>query len=247
LKEIFIIQDDLRNKITYYHLLAFLVLLPFDKFYSELALISLLVHTIIHVRKEKILSLGTPFLFFASIYFLTIICTIYSSDKEQAFKDLEKQLAIILFPLIFSVTELDVKKYKLPLAKAFAITCLITTIYLYIDALRIISFHHLPLSSIFNPEFTNHNFLAAINLHATYFSMYVSMSIVVLSYFLINSLKKTGRIFYSVGILIFLSALIQLSSRSVLIASLLILNIVLPLFLSVGKARLKFFFASALL
>ena len=47
-----IIKDNLINKISYYHLLAFLLMLPFDQFYSELILISLIVHTLINISKE---------------------------------------------------------------------------------------------------------------------------------------------------------------------------------------------------
>ena len=51
MKKLFIINDTLTNKISYYHLALFLIFLPFDRFYRELVLISLTVHTLIHVGK----------------------------------------------------------------------------------------------------------------------------------------------------------------------------------------------------
>ena len=52
MKEWFLIRDTLTNKISYYHLALFLVCLPFDRLYSELVLISLTLHTMIHFKKE---------------------------------------------------------------------------------------------------------------------------------------------------------------------------------------------------
>ena len=53
MKQLFLIDDTTVNKISYYHLAAFLIALPFDFFYSEIILISFGLHTLIHTRKEK--------------------------------------------------------------------------------------------------------------------------------------------------------------------------------------------------
>ena len=247
MKEVFIIQDNLENKISYYHLLAFLIMLPFDMFYSELILISLLAHTLIHLKKAKILSLSKPFFVLSSIYLLTIICSVHSVDRQQAFNDFGKHLAILLFPFIFSVTNLNVEKYKSPLLKAFATICVLTSLYLFIDAFRIIQYNKLPFAYIINPAFTNHNFSSPIELHATYFSMYISLSLMVLLHLFIKSSKKTQRILYTACIIILLLALIQLASRAVIIATLLIINFALPFFLLHKPARRNFIICSLLL
>jgi len=246
LKEIFIIKDNITNKISYYNLLAFLVMLPFDRFYSELILISLIIHTLINLTKEKVFSLRMPFLLLASLYLLTIVCSIYSTDKQQAYKDCEKQLALILFPFIFSVTALDVEKYKLRLLKAFAITCTLTVLYLYADAFRIIKYNNLKLSSIFSKAFTNHNFSAPIDLHATYFSMYIGICIASLIYFFITSGKTYARILCAAGLIVLSAGILQLSSRSVFFAMLIIINFVIPFFFLNKQTRKKFIFFSLL-
>ena len=51
MKEIFVINDTAENKISYYHLLAFLAALPFDRFYSQVVFIILIIHTLIHLKK----------------------------------------------------------------------------------------------------------------------------------------------------------------------------------------------------
>ncbi len=99
MKNIFLIKDALANKIGYYHLLAFLLFLPFDRLYSELALVSFLLHTIIHLRKTswqsvKLSSVLLP----VSIYLLTCIGSLYTNYRDEAFYEWERQLAILLFP-----------------------------------------------------------------------------------------------------------------------------------------------------
>jgi O-antigen ligase len=246
LKEIFIIKENLTNKISYFHLLAFLATLPFDRFYSELVLISLLVHTLINFNKEKLISQRRPFFLLISLYLLTIICTIYSSDKQQAFKDCEKQLAMLLFPFIFSMTAFDVEKYRLRLLKTFAITCALTILFLYADALRIITYNKLNLSSLFSSVFMNHNFSAPIGILANYFSMYIAISIATVLYLFISSKNIYQRIGYAITAIVLSAGMLQLSSRSAIISLLIIINFVLPLFLLTGNARMKFIFISLL-
>jgi O-antigen ligase len=246
LKEILTIKDNLINKISYYHLLGYLLMLPFDQFYTELILISFVLHTLINLRKEKVLSLGMPFLLLSSIFFLTLFCVLYSQDKQQAFKDLEKQLAIVLFPFLFSVTALDIGKYKMRLLKAFAIGCTITILYLYADAWRIIEYNKLPIAFLSSSAFVNNNFSAPIGLHPTYLSMYLAISIPTFLYFLIVSDKIYLRIFYAAGLIVLSAGMLQLSSRSVLVALLLIINFIIPFFLLSGKSKKAFILISLL-
>ncbi|MDP4252526.1 MAG: hypothetical protein Q8938_00865, partial [Bacteroidota bacterium] len=126
MKEVFCIEDTLINRISYYLSLAFLVALPFDLFYSEMILVCLALHTIIQADWRKPFRIRRSLLLVVAIYAVTMIGTLYTSDLAQAWKDWEKQLALVLFPLIFSMLRLDLGKYKFPLMKAFAFSCLLT-------------------------------------------------------------------------------------------------------------------------
>lgn len=230
MREIFYLTDTPANKISYYHLLAFLCSLPFDMFYSELILASLFLHTLIHSGMAGWRSINFKTMLPALIYLPTMLCIFYTTDSTQAFKDLEKQLALLLFPLIFSITNLDIKKYKTGLLKGFGITCLLVTIYFYYDALHIIYLKHLPGSTIYSSAFTNHNFSAPLDLHATYFSMYCSISIITFIYLLANTQKTGTRILYLFSVACLMAGVFQLSSKSVLITLLLIINFIIPFF-----------------
>ncbi|MEI9943380.1 MAG: hypothetical protein WDN26_04095 [Chitinophagaceae bacterium] len=87
MENLFIIKENLENKLNYYHIAAFLVLLPFDRFYSELVLISFLFHTLIHSGRRQWRSVGSwQNLVLSSIFFLTVIGALWASDKNSAGK-----------------------------------------------------------------------------------------------------------------------------------------------------------------
>lgn len=220
MNRLFIINDSLENKISYYHIAAFLVALPFDRFYSELILISFLLHTLIHINRHRLrLVFTTPNLLLSSVFLVSAIGILYSQDKTQGLRDLERQLAILLFPLILSLSGLDLGKYKMNFLKLFSFTCVLTILYLYMDAIRIILYNKLPLSHLFSQVFLNHNFSNPIGIHATYLGMYCLFSTAIFLYLFLKEVRLSGRIVYMLCVSILLAGLLQLGSRSVLISA----------------------------
>ena len=247
MKERFFIKASMADKITYYHLLVFAMALPFDRLYSELALISLAVHTVIHIRKADITRNRLSAIFIpAAIYFLTVLATAYTHFYGEAFYEWERQLAILLFPLIILYNSFDFKKYRLNILLALAISCFLTILYLYYNAYYIIRFNHLPLTVIFSNAFINHNFSAPIDMHATYFSMYIALGAVALVYSFVNSQSRKEKWIFGILFAVLLAGLLQLSSRAVLIAFLVIINIAIPLLLYQKKKRVMFAVVSVL-
>ena len=122
----------------------------------------------------------------------------------------------------------------------FALTCTVTILYLYFEAFKVIQYFHLPLTAIFKRAFINQNFTSPIGLHATYFSMYVLLSVCIflLLFFRSITFKNKNYILYS---LILLVGLVQLSSRATFIAALIIIVFIVPFFLLQGKKRIIFF------
>ncbi|HEY9362983.1 MAG TPA: O-antigen ligase family protein [Chitinophagaceae bacterium] len=245
MKNLFIIKDTLANKISYLHLMAFLVALPFDMFYSELVLISFSFHTLIHLKKSRLKYLYNKKLLIAcSIFFINLFAILYSNNKEAALNDWGKQLALILFPILFIINPLNLHTYKLPLLKAFGLTCTITIIYLFVNAARIILYNHLPYRLLFSEFFMNQNFSASIGMHATYLSMYAAFSVIIFLYLFFKTDVRKSRIFYAALILILLAGLLQLSSRAVFIAFAIIINVAFPVVIFRGMQRVKFMLAS---
>lgn len=247
MKNIFVIPDSLENKITYCHLAAFVILLPFDRFYSELVILSLLLHSLIHINKSRLRSVLTfQNLILSSVFLVNLAGLLYTPDKSEALKNIERQLAILVFPIIFSLTGLDWQQYKTRILKLFGLTCVLTILYLYADALHIILYNKLPLKSLFSLAFINHNFSGPVGLHATYFSMYVALSVAVFLHLFLNEKRNNYRLIYAIAIGILLAGLLQLASRSVLIATIILIIPGFPLFMRKGMQRFRFIAVSVL-
>ena len=242
MKKLLIIQDSLENKISYYHLIAFLVALPFDRFYGEIILISFLLHTLIHLNRPKLANAFTvQTLLAASVFIIALIGLVYSQHRQDGLKNLEKQLAILLFPFLLAICGLDLKKYLTNFLLIFSFTCVLTVLYLYADALHLIIYNKLPLSTLFTGAFINHNFSDPIGLHATYFAMYCGLSESILFYLFLVETKRSSRLIYVLALCILLAGLLQLASRAVLISGVAVV-LSFPFLLSKKTARTKVYF-----
>ncbi|MDP4264768.1 MAG: O-antigen ligase family protein [Bacteroidota bacterium] len=235
------LQDSLTNKISFYHLGLFLVMLPFDLFYSELILISLSLHTLIHINKKKI---GASFtrqnLVLSSVFLLNVLGLIWSRDREEGLEDIGMQFSIILFPFIFSASGLNLNRYKKKLLLLFGATCTVTIVFLYTDAIHIILYNKLSPAILFSPAFINHNFSQTIPIHATYMSMYTALSIASFLYFFPEEKSNRTRFLYIIAITILVAGLLQLASRSVLIATIIFITTGFFLSMPKGTKRTRF-------
>jgi len=248
MKKLLLINDTVVNKITYYHLAAFVAALPFDLFYSEIILVSFGLHTIIHTRAAKLKNIfSKPFLILVAFYLLALIAVLYSTDKKAAFSEAGKQSAIIILPVLFSLIELDLEKYKLHLFHIFGLSCVVAIAYLYINAFVTIKGFHLPLSVMFTLPFMNHNFALPLAMHATYLAAYCAFAVAVFLFLLFKDNNMIAKSFYAVAILILLAAIIQLSSRAVFIAFLIVLNIGFPFLLFKGRKRIFFLITASVI
>ncbi len=246
-KKMFFIEDSFANKITYYLLMLFLVSLPFDSFYSRVILVGLAIHMVIHFKRSGLQKLKNKNVFILSaLYFVSLICSLYTTNSDEALFDLTKELGILLFPLIFAITALDIAKYKNQLLTAFSVTCILTVVFLYIKALQIIHYYHLPLSFLFSDNFLNHHFSEPIELHATYFSMYISMALIFLLQMFVKENSSYKKFVLLAGSFILIAALIQLASRSVFMA-MGIVACAFPFFISRAKTRIGFIIAAIII
>jgi O-antigen ligase len=246
MKELLLIKDSLANRISYYHLMLFLLSLPFDRFYSHLILASFAIHTLIQINKNAIkpvFTLRTAMLL--SVFLVTLISTIYTIKPRQAFTEWELDVPILLLPLLLCFNQLDLKKYKPQLLLALALGCTATILYLYADAFITIRHYGLPLSSILSPAFTNHNFSEPIDMHATFFSLQIAVALIyLLSRLVSERLTPISLVIYIACSCVLAAGIIQLSSKSVFVALLIIVNIAFPYFLLQGTRRRQFIMIS---
>ncbi|HNK29035.1 MAG TPA: hypothetical protein PKG65_08935, partial [Ferruginibacter sp.] len=79
MKALAIREDNVADQVSFYHLAAFGVLLPFHFFYSQLVIISFAVHTLIHLRKERLKLLWSrQVLVQVSVFFIGLLSVLYS-------------------------------------------------------------------------------------------------------------------------------------------------------------------------
>src|SRR5450631_4043413 len=244
MKNVFYIKDSVENRISYYHLLFFLFALPFDRFYSTILLISYLTHSLIFFRKNKWQNINPDIFILQSVFFVSIASAVYAPSVTESLNVITKQLAIFIFPVLFSVGSLNLAKYRDRLLTGLGICCTLTILYLYGHAIYVIQLNNLPLKELFSWAFVNHNFSMPIDMHATYLSMLLVLSIVhCLRQFLKEKLKA-ARTYFMTGICIQFAGLIQLSSKSALIALFLIVVFGFPGLLIRKNARYRFVFVS---
>jgi len=248
MKQIFFINDTTENKVSFYLLACFLVVLPYDFFYSELILISFGLHTLIHVKKENIKRIfSKPVLVLVSLYLLGLVAMIYSPNIPEAINVATRQLAILLFPVLFAISNINLARYKMNLLCIFGFSCTCTILYLYIDALQTILHFNLPVSSLFDLLFMNHSFSLPIGMHATYLSIYIAFSLLIFLYLLLRGHHLEQKWVYIIASVILFAGLLQLSSRSVFIAFLVIVNLVFPFLLFYGRERIQFLLAASII
>ncbi|MDB5139909.1 MAG: hypothetical protein JWR12_1825 [Mucilaginibacter sp.] len=219
--------------------------LPFNMFYSHLILVSFIVHTLIHLKKEafkKVFTFRTIVL--QSVFFITMLSTIYSINKPAAFTEWGKQITIFLFPVVLCLNPLDLRKYRLQLLLAFSIASTAVIVYLYADAIITIRHYQLPISALFSSAFTNHNFSEPIKIHATFFSMQIAIGLIYMLSVLIKQRSFHHQLFYFICSVILTAGIIQQGSKSVFITIVIIINIALPWFLLKGRRRLGFILLS---
>ncbi len=240
MKEIFYIEDSIKNKISYYHILLFLLALPFDRFYSSIILISFLLHICIHFNKGQLKKISGKTFILQSVFFITLISATYSLNPRGGFDHATKQMAIFLFPLLFSVADLDIKKYRSQLMLGFALGCTLTIIYLFGDAFHVILYHDLPFKVLFSPIFVNHNFSKPVNIHAAYLSMFVVLSILYFLQRLFTYKTFSQQIFSFVCLAILFGGLVMLSSKSACIALMIVLFTGFPFFVLKSRKRIVF-------
>lgn len=243
MKKLFFIADTTANTISYYLLVCFLIFLPFTRLLSELSLIGFTLCTLLNINTKKIAALlNKKVVALLAVYITGIAGMLYSPDIKEALNVSGRQLAILLFPILFVLNDIDLSAYRNNLLKIFGYSITAALLYLYGVAFYTIYKNHLPPGSLFSQGFMNHYFSLPIQLHATYLSMYVAFAVTIFLFFFQHHKNAGSRIFYCYCILVLLAGIIQLSARMPLLALLFIVIIVFPFFLLQGKTRARFLF-----
>jgi O-antigen ligase len=204
---------------------------------------SYVLHTLIFFRWYRVAHINKTLLILQSVFFVTLISSTYAQSFTNGMHVAFKQLAILIFPFLLAVGSLDIKKYRDQLFRALAVTSTFVVLYLYFEALHVILYNKLPLRLLFSWAFVNQNFSLPIGTHATYLSILLLMSFVFFLTQLFRAPKNKWAL-YIICLAVLLAGIIQLSSKSVFAALIIIVTIGFPWLFISKKHRYRFLFIS---
>lgn len=218
------------ERLRFLLLTLFACSLPYHIFYSQVILGVLVLATLLDLQRKKLKTIPKQVWVFTGLYLLGLLGYIYSTDKKEAGLLLERQLAILLIPFALPLALDLTRARREKILLAFSWSNAITVVFLLLQVLYTVVSSHLPLRAIFSDIFLNHQFSRPIGIHATYMSLYASLSLVyqVHRFFTQSSRRQKTISFLLAGIL--LTGLLFLASRTILTATFIILVFIMPLF-----------------
>ena len=241
------------EKLRFGLVLLYLLSLPFDLFYSSVIFYTLCVTTLLDLNLQKLKSIPKQIWIFQLIYFIGVLGYFNSYHKDAAMFLLERQLMILVFPIILPLAISFRKDMLEPVLRTMTLASLLALLYLFSTMIYSIVYDlKLPLiKTAFSGAFFNHPFSKPIGMHAGYLSLYVSFSV----FYCVQEFQHVKGMFRKsmlVLILLFLfSGLVFLASRNAIIATFFILVFVFPYFgvknkilyilISIGSVVLVYF------
>lgn len=228
---------DKNQQLKFLLILIFIGSLPFNIFYSNIALVSVGLITFLNFRTVHIKTIPNQFWIFQAVFYLGVIAYFYSFHKAAAGFLLERQLVILLFPiaipLIFEVN----KRNCDAILFTFSLFCFLAVLYLLGKMVVGIIALHIPFTkAISTGIYFNHGFSRPINIHAGYLSLFVAFSILFL-FSKFRSASGGNRFSIAAIILILFIGILFLASRNVMLALLFIVLFIYPYFYVARKIR----------
>jgi O-antigen ligase len=221
-------------------LIALLVFsLPYDLFYSSVILITVVAITLVTLKREAISRIRKEVWVFQVTYFLAAAGYFYSYHKHDAGFLLERQLAILLFPLLLPLAIRISRRRIETILFTLMLSCCLAISLLFYEVIHIIIFT-LKLSvsdTLFSGVFFNHQFSKPLGIHAGYLSLYVALSI----FYTVQQFNRRkltrDRILFGIPLLILFAGLFFLASRNTIIATFFVLVFIFPFFTIKNKKK----------
>ncbi|HAN19354.1 MAG: hypothetical protein A2X13_01640 [Bacteroidetes bacterium GWC2_33_15] len=242
------IIDFLKNNFQFYVFILVAIFLPVTKKYLPLVMSLWVLSGLIQIKKinlsnyKNLLILLFPFLYFI----LHIIGLLYTNNLKSGFFDLEVKLSIVFIPLITLFISQKVIQKQNQILQLFVISNFIISLVCLFFALKNSLVYNDLGNLIFEPsvwsDTKNVGIFKMINLryshfsysylsfihHPSYYSMYITFSIVILIYFIKINKQKT---WINFSLIIYFSVYIWLlaSRAAYLIYFILLIGLILYL------------------
>ncbi len=150
-----------------------------------------------------------PFLLLSSLFWISLIGFLYTENLKEGIRNFEMQLPFLVFPLIFFSVEIT-EKTKLILLKYFSYGVVVSAVFALLKA------GYFKLNN-FGDYFYYDKLGQLLDIHTTYFAMYVLIALLYFANFISrNTFKK--RLLYGLCIVFLLLFLYLLSVRVSILA-----------------------------
>src|SRR6185437_5417851 len=218
------------NKIYYYLLILIAITLFIPMKISNIAVVLLLVNWLLGLNyKEKISKAFSNLFFwlFIGIYIISIIGLAYTTNTKHGMFSLEKQLSLLLFPLIISSSPALERKQLNKIIICYIITSVVAILFTFSYAVHratIVPEGYYKLN-IFTNEIT---FIMGTS--HVYYGLYLVLSALYCIYLFYNTTKFTLRCLLVVAYIIIFAYTVLITAKIALI-SLVILSVVLLIYL----------------
>lgn len=229
------------KKLFYYVLLsfAFFPIIP-NRIKGLPVIILFLIALFLFMKKGEYKFNFKKTLIYASLYIIYVISLLYSSNLNGIDKTLTTRLSILIFPLLFGLTNtiiINVSERKLSL---FLWTYFVTTIiYCFFIVWYFYLIGFLTQNVNINLFYSHLTFdMWYINQHPIYASIFISIAIVFGTKLLFKEYNKTKRTILIIGLIILISMMLFLSRKGVLLAVAVALIIYLTHLISYKKLLL---------
>lgn len=209
-------------------LMGFVGVLPWSRIVSTLTLDILLVVSALNFQWTRFVLYRRVILACCALYGVGIISFFYSPHVSNALFELQKQLPLLLLPLLLPPSlSLDPPSRKWVIT-CFTATVLLACVYLGLRyGLKIIT-EHLPFHQWFDKTHINQAFSRPIGMEPNYFSLYVSLCL----FILLRQAFKPGAFYEKLGwiilsLILFLE-IILLNSRMVTLLDIGLAGVFIP-------------------
>lgn len=222
-----LIKEKIHNYVFFYTLAIVAFTLPLSREINGLTSIILVTNWLLEGKfKQKLSVLKTSkiLILFLGFYILLVLSFMCSTNISYGLKVLERNISWVIYPVvIFSSTILAKNQLKFVLV-SFAMGCAIGIIICLICA----SYDYWISGEI--KHFFYHQFASYIGMHAVYFSFYILVAMFIIANFYFKKhycYSKKIKLFTIFLLVVYLLAIILLSSKIILVSLFFFLNIFL--------------------
>ena len=171
-----------KDKVNYYLIILIAFFLPLKKEVISPLIILFFLSSIWNRKSSIIQHLNTSYLLIVGFYLFGIVSLLYGSDLSNTIFNNEIKLSLLVFPLSFLLSKLDLKKIYRSIFKSFIEGIFLAVLLSILNST--IQYYYEKDSSVFF-----YDQLSYFS-HASYFSMYLNFAIGLLYFFWFSPTKK---------------------------------------------------------